>query len=150
MLVLDLDGFKDINDLFGHSYGDGLLKRVAVRLSGVLRDYDVVARTGGDEFVVLLPEIEEPSIAVVVAEKLIAAASENVENSGAHDAPARKCGNRPCFPAMGTISKPCLGWPTQPCTPPRRQARTAISSRPNCPSRALRLASPRASPCRQK
>lgn len=82
VLVLDLDGFKDINDVFGHSYGDGLLKRVALRLSGVLRDYDVVARTGGDEFVVLLPEIGEPSTAVIVAEKLIAAASENVENSG--------------------------------------------------------------------
>jgi diguanylate cyclase (GGDEF)-like protein/PAS domain S-box-containing protein len=78
VLVLDLDGFKEINDLFGHSYGDGLLKRVALRLSGVLRDYDVVARTGGDEFVVLLPEIEQPSVAMVVAEKLIAAASENV------------------------------------------------------------------------
>ncbi len=82
VLVLDLDGFKEINDLFGHSYGDILLKRVALRLSGVLRDYDVVARTGGDEFVVLLPEIEQPSIAMVVAEKLIAAASENVENLG--------------------------------------------------------------------
>jgi len=82
VLVLDLDGFKDINDVLGHSYGDGLLKRVALRLSGVLRDYDVVARTGGDEFVVLLPEISEPSMAVIVAEKLIAAASENVESSG--------------------------------------------------------------------
>lgn len=82
VLVLDLDGFKEINDLFGHSYGDSLLKRVALRLSGVLRDYDVVARTGGDEFVVLLPEIEQPSTAMVVAEKLIAAASENVENLG--------------------------------------------------------------------
>jgi len=82
VLVLDLDGFKDINDVLGHSYGDGLLKRVALRLSGVLRDYDVVARTGGDEFVVLLPEISEPSTAVIVAEKLIAAASENVESSG--------------------------------------------------------------------
>jgi len=82
VLVLDLDGFKEINDLFGHSYGDNLLKRVALRLSGVLRDYDVVARTGGDEFVVLLPEIEQPSVAMVVAEKLIAAASENVENLG--------------------------------------------------------------------
>ncbi|HQR55049.1 MAG TPA: diguanylate cyclase [Burkholderiaceae bacterium] len=82
VLVLDLDGFKEINDLFGHSYGDGLLKRVALRLSGVLRDYDVVARTGGDEFVVLLPEIEQPSVAMVVAEKLIAAASENVEHLG--------------------------------------------------------------------
>ncbi|MBC8119461.1 MAG: PAS domain S-box protein, partial [Burkholderiaceae bacterium] len=70
VLVLDLDGFKEINDLFGHAYGDGLLRRVAQRLSSVLRDYDVVARTGGDEFVVLLPEIDEPSIAAVVAEKL--------------------------------------------------------------------------------
>ena len=82
VLVLDLDGFKEINDLFGHAYGDGLLRRVAQRLSSVLRDYDVVARTGGDEFVVLLPEIEEPSIAAVVAEKLIAAASENVNVPG--------------------------------------------------------------------
>lgn len=82
VLVLDLDGFKDINDLFGHSYGDNLLKRVALRLAGVLRDYDVVARTGGDEFVILLPEIDEPSVAVVVAEKLIAAASENIESAG--------------------------------------------------------------------
>jgi diguanylate cyclase (GGDEF)-like protein/PAS domain S-box-containing protein len=82
LMVLDLDGFKDMNDLFGHSYGDALLRRVAQRLSGVLRDYDVVARTGGDEFVVLLPEIEQPSIAVVVAEKLIAAATESLEAAG--------------------------------------------------------------------
>ena len=81
-MVLDLDGFKEINDLFGHPYGDALLRRVAQRLSGVLRDYDVVARTGGDEFVVLLPEIEQPSIAVVVAEKLIAAASESADVPG--------------------------------------------------------------------
>jgi diguanylate cyclase (GGDEF)-like protein/PAS domain S-box-containing protein len=82
LMVLDLDGFKEINDMFGHQYGDALLRRVAQRLSGVLRDYDVVARTGGDEFVVLLPEIEQPSIAIVVAEKLIAAASESVEVPG--------------------------------------------------------------------
>ena len=73
---------RRFNDLFGHAYGDRLLRRVAQRLSSVLRDYDVVARTGGDEFVVLLPEIDEPSIAVVVAEKLIAAASENVDVPG--------------------------------------------------------------------
>jgi diguanylate cyclase (GGDEF)-like protein/PAS domain S-box-containing protein len=82
LMVLDLDGFKEINDLFGHPYGDALLRRVAQRLSSVLRDYDVVARTGGDEFVVLLPEIEQPSVAVVVAEKLIAAASESAEVPG--------------------------------------------------------------------
>jgi diguanylate cyclase (GGDEF)-like protein/PAS domain S-box-containing protein len=82
LMVLDLDGFKEINDLFGHPYGDALLRRVAQRLSGVLRDYDVVARTGGDEFVVLLPEIEQLSVAVVVAEKLIAAAGESLDVSG--------------------------------------------------------------------
>ncbi|MGZ8272541.1 MAG: diguanylate cyclase domain-containing protein [Burkholderiaceae bacterium] len=82
LMVLDLDGFKEINDLFGHAYGDALLRRVAQRLSGVLRDYDVVARTGGDEFVVLLPEIEQPSVAVIVAEKLIAASSESLDLPG--------------------------------------------------------------------
>ncbi len=82
LMVLDLDGFKEINDLFGHAYGDALLRRVAQRLSGVLRDYDVVARTGGDEFVVLLPEIEQPSVAIIVAEKLIAASSESLEVPG--------------------------------------------------------------------
>ena len=82
MLVLDLDGFKDVNDLFGHAFGDTLLRRVALRLSGALREYDVVARTGGDEFVVLLPEIEQPSVATLVAEKLIGAASETLEGPG--------------------------------------------------------------------
>ena len=82
VLVLDLDGFKDVNDVFGHAFGDTILRRVALRLSGALREYDVVARTGGDEFVVLLPEIEQPSVATLVADKLIGAASETLEGPG--------------------------------------------------------------------
>ncbi len=82
VLVLDLDGFKEVNDLFGHAHGDALLRRVALRLASVLREYDLVARTGGDEFVVLLPEIEEPDVALRVAEKLLVAAREDFEAAG--------------------------------------------------------------------
>lgn len=82
VLVLDLDGFKEVNDLFGHAYGDALLRRIALRLASVLREYDVVARTGGDEFVVLLPEIEETAVALRVAEKLVVAAREDLEAAG--------------------------------------------------------------------
>lgn len=82
VMVLDLDGFKEVNDLFGHTHGDALLRRVALRLSAVLREYDLVARTGGDEFVVLLPEVQQRGAAILVAEKLVAAAAENLESGG--------------------------------------------------------------------
>ena len=79
LMVLDLDGFKEVNDAFGHDYGDAMLRRVAMRMSMALREYDLIARTGGDEFVILLPEIDSLDVARRVAEKLIAAASEDIE-----------------------------------------------------------------------
>lgn len=82
VMVLDLDGFKEVNDVLGHAHGDALLRRVAGKLSAVLREYDMVARTGGDEFVALLPDIDSTAVAVVVAEKMIAAATENLEHPG--------------------------------------------------------------------
>ncbi|MDY0162430.1 sensor domain-containing diguanylate cyclase [Desulfobotulus sp.] len=70
LMFLDLDHFKPINDTLGHGVGDRLLQEVAARLWTLLRDSDTAARIGGDEFVILLPEIEKPEDASRVGEKI--------------------------------------------------------------------------------
>ncbi len=73
LIYLDLDAFKPINDSLGHAVGDALLKLVAGRLSECVRDTDTICRQGGDEFVVLLSEIEEPEDAARIAQKILSA-----------------------------------------------------------------------------
>ena len=73
ILYCDLDDFKEINDEFGHASGDWVLSSVAAVIRGSVRDRDVVARMGGDEFVVLLDAVRDGSDAVAVAEKILAA-----------------------------------------------------------------------------
>ncbi len=73
VLFLDLDYFKHINDSLGHAIGDELLQLVADRLADCVRATDTVCRQGGDEFVILLGEIEQPQDAANVSEKLLAA-----------------------------------------------------------------------------
>ncbi len=70
VLFIDLDDFKPVNDTFGHSVGDDVLREVANRIVGAVRDSDTVARFGGDEFVVLLPRLKDPDDMSVIARKL--------------------------------------------------------------------------------
>jgi diguanylate cyclase (GGDEF)-like protein len=73
VLFVDLDGFKAVNDTFGHHTGDLLLTAVAQRIAGCVRDADTAGRIGGDEFVILLSVIELERDALAVAEKVRAA-----------------------------------------------------------------------------
>jgi diguanylate cyclase (GGDEF)-like protein len=73
VFFLDLDGFKRINDLAGHSGGDALLCEIAARLSALVREGDTVARIGGDEFVILISDVSRPGDVVPVAEKILSA-----------------------------------------------------------------------------
>jgi diguanylate cyclase (GGDEF)-like protein len=70
VMVIDLDGFKEINDSLGHHNGDLLLKQIGPRLRSVLRESDTIARLGGDEFAILLPSISDKSSVVQVVEKM--------------------------------------------------------------------------------
>ena len=87
LMFIDLDHFKVLNDTLGHSKGDLLLQKVALRLSACVRHNDTVARLGGDEFVVMLADQgENPSVAIdrtrVVGEKILAAFSEPYDLMG--------------------------------------------------------------------
>ncbi|HNU07362.1 MAG TPA: diguanylate cyclase, partial [Pyrinomonadaceae bacterium] len=62
LLMLDLDGFKAVNDTFGHKVGDKLLKEISKVMRGQLRDYDFLARYAGDEFVAIIPETDDRSV----------------------------------------------------------------------------------------
>jgi diguanylate cyclase (GGDEF)-like protein/hemerythrin-like metal-binding protein/PAS domain S-box-containing protein len=75
LLFVDLDGFKEVNDNFGHEIGDEVLRVTASRLAECVREEDTAARVGGDEFAVVVNGIENPGDAILVAEKIISSLS---------------------------------------------------------------------------
>lgn len=75
LLLLDLDGFKHLNDRLGHNAGDLILRVVAERLASCIRAGDTASRYGGDEFVILLPEIRGNDDVLTVAQKITASMS---------------------------------------------------------------------------
>ena len=92
VLFLDLDGFKAVNDTFGHGTGDLLLQQVAGRLALCVRPSDTVARFGGDEFAVLLESLEAETSAADVARRIGASLSAPVELAGRVLAVTASCG----------------------------------------------------------
>jgi diguanylate cyclase (GGDEF)-like protein len=90
-LLFDLDGFKSVNDTFGHAAGDELLRLVCGRLVSATRDEDVVARLGGDELAVLVPRTDEASIEVA-RRRLLDALQVPTSIQGATVTPRASCG----------------------------------------------------------
>jgi diguanylate cyclase (GGDEF)-like protein/PAS domain S-box-containing protein len=81
VLLIDLDGFKQVNDTLGHDAGDQLLQQVAVRFSEAIRPGDTLARLGGDEFALLLEDAPEP-VAISVAQRLLDRLSDPLSVAG--------------------------------------------------------------------
>jgi diguanylate cyclase (GGDEF)-like protein/PAS domain S-box-containing protein len=83
VMFIDIDNFKNINDSLGHDAGDDLLRRVAHRLSESVRAHDTIARQGGDEFIVLLDELEGHQGATRVAQKILQSLRSTFKVNGA-------------------------------------------------------------------
>jgi diguanylate cyclase (GGDEF)-like protein/PAS domain S-box-containing protein len=82
IIYCDLDHFKFVNDTLGHSVGDEFLQTVATRLKGLVREMDTVARVGGDEFVILIPDVSRAEDISIICQKLLASVAQPLQVEG--------------------------------------------------------------------
>lgn len=152
VLFVDLDGFKEVNDSFGHSAGDHVLRQVGPRLAGCLRRTDVLVRLGGDEFAILLPGVDATQASMVAEVSPPACGRRSPSTtSPSRSAPASAS---PWPPRTPPTSPSCCAAPTPPCTAPRSPehrsssttspsttAATCCASWRSCASRSSRASS---------
>jgi diguanylate cyclase (GGDEF)-like protein/PAS domain S-box-containing protein len=107
LIFIDLDRFKNVNDAFGHEMGDKVLREVAAKITNCVREIDTVSRQGGDEFLVILPEIDTKKDAARVAQKLIATLVTPISLDGTEVVLGGSIGIA-CFPESGRDARTLL------------------------------------------
>ena len=127
LMMLDLDKFKEVNDSLGHHIGDKLLQAVAEKLTAILRKADTVARFGGDEFVLLLPEQKDEKTVLRVAGKISEAFRNPVDLDG-HSLVITSSIGIALYPDHGADIDTILKTPTSPCIGPSKREGTNTSS----------------------
>ncbi len=105
VLLIDLDGFKEVNDHFGHAAGDEMLRWVADFLERCVRDHDICCRTGGDEFVLLLPDAGQAGCAMLVDRLHAQLADANAERA----CPVSMSVGSATWPADGASAEQIIG-----------------------------------------
>lgn len=103
LIYIDLDGFKQINDTYGHGFGDQVLIKIAGQMQAALRDGDTLARLGGDEFIVILPELDSIALCQAVIERLLEASGKIIEVDGIQVRLSASIGAS-CYPQSSEIS----------------------------------------------